>query len=187
MIDRFPICLPYTLAEECPYPNNWSNPKNFSNDAHDPGGETMCGIIQREYDAYRRSCGEPVQDVRKLTQDEGNTIYRQNYWMPHCDNLPPGLDLCFFDAAVNEGAVEAIRILQVALAIMNDGEWGPQTTAAVVNIHPDYVPVAIRAFTERRETVYRGLNGFKYFGRDWLARSAHIQGAALNMAAGAVA
>lgn len=184
MTDRFDICLPFTLAEECPHPNDWSNPRNFSNDAHDPGGETMCGIIQREYDSYRRSCGEPVRDVRNLTQDEGHVIYQQNYWEPHCDSLPVGLDLCFFDAAVNEGAVEAIRILQVALGIENDGQWGPQTTAAVAGIKD--APGTICAFTARREAVYRSLNGFQYFGRDWLARSARIQTAALNMVETAV-
>lgn len=180
MTDRFDVCLPFTLAEECPCPNDWSNPKNFSNDAHDPGGETMCGIIQREYDAYRRSCGDPVRDVRQLTQDEGHEIYEDNYWLPHCDSLPPGLDLAFFDSAVNEGAVEAIRILQVALSLNNDGQWGPQTDAAVKGIRG--VPLVIRAFTNRREEVYRSLSGFKYFGRDWLARSARIQTAALKMA-----
>jgi lysozyme family protein len=182
---RFAACLPYTLKEECPCSEDWSNSRNFSNDAHDPGGETMVGVIQREYDGYRRSCGEPVQDVRKLSQDEGEYIYRHNYWLPHCPNLPAGLDLAFFDSAVNEGATEAIRILQVALAIENDGDWGDQTSAAVAQIQD--VPGTIKAFTARREAVYRSLRGFQYFGRDWLERSARIQAAALAMAAGAVA
>ena len=71
------------LAQECPYPGDWINPKNFSNDAHDPGGKTMCGIIQREYDTYRKMKGLPTQDVRKITQEEGYDIYRNSYWLPH--------------------------------------------------------------------------------------------------------
>lgn len=181
MTDCFDICLPFTLAEECPFPNDWSNPRNFSDDAHDPGGKTFCGLIQREYDTWRRAADEPVRDVRQLTQDEGHEIYDTSYWSPHCSDLPAGLDLAFFDSAVNEGSTEAIRILQVALGIENDGEWGPQTDAAVKAIRG--VPLVIRAFTNRREEVYRGLRGFQYFGRDWLARSARIQAAALKMAA----
>jgi len=122
---RFKECLPFTLAQECPLPNDWSNPRNLSNDAHDPGGETMCGITQREYAAYRKARGLPVKDVRKITQAEGEDIYDGSYWMPDCPTLPAGLDLCVFDASVNEGPVQANKILKVTLGITADGEWGP--------------------------------------------------------------
>jgi hypothetical protein len=41
---EFEKCLPDTLVQE----------GGNSNDAHDPGGMTMMGIIQREYDLKRR-------------------------------------------------------------------------------------------------------------------------------------
>ncbi|HLH92058.1 MAG TPA: glycosyl hydrolase 108 family protein [Xanthobacteraceae bacterium] len=178
---RFLACLPFTLAQECPHPADWSNPRNFSDDAHDPGGKTMCGIIQREYDAWRKAHGLPVRDVRKLAQDEGYAIYYANYWHPHADDLPPGLDLDYFDAAVNEGAMEANRILQFALGVPADGTWGPQTAAAVAGIHDRHA--AVVAFTTRREAVYRAFRGFQYFGKDWERRSAEIGAQALQMAA----
>lgn len=177
--DRFALCLPYTLAQECPFPADWSNPHNFSDDAHDPGGATQCGIIQREYDAYRKSKGLPVQSVRKITAAEGEEIYRASYWLPECAKLPAGLDLCYFDAAVNEGASEAVRILQTTLGIANDGEWGPLTEAAVTHIGD--IRSAIERFTARRETVYRQMRGYRYFGRDWERRSAQIEAAAMKM------
>jgi lysozyme family protein len=182
MIDRFDLCLPFTLAQECPFPNDWENPKNFSNDAHDPGGETWCGIIQREYDAYRKGKGEVCRDVSCLTQDEGFDIYRTNYWLPHCPALPPGLDLQFFDAGVNEGCTEATRILQRILGITVDGQWGPKTTASL-----RFWPGIIDAFTKRRCAVYRLMPGFKYFGKGWLRRADEIGAAALKMAAEAAA
>lgn len=181
MTDRFALCLPLTLAQECPLPDNWSNPRNFSNEAHDPGGATMCGIIQREYDAYRKRKGLNVQSVRLLTQPEGEEIYDTCYWLPYCPQMPAGLDLSFFDASVNEGTHEAVKILQVALGIHSDGTWGPLTTAAVGAI--DDVPATVRAFTDRREAVYREMRGFVYFGRDWERRAAEIGAAALKMAA----
>jgi len=179
--DRFPICLPFTLAQECPLPNDWSNLKNFSNDAHDPGGQTMCGIIQREYDTYRKSKGLPVQSVKLLTQAEGDDIYEHSYWDPYCSLLPVGLDLSFFDASVNEGTHEAIKILQVALRLRDDGTWGPQTGNAVKTIADPGTVIA--TFTARRQVVYREMPGFKYFGTDWIGRAQEIGAEAAKMAA----
>ncbi len=184
MTDRFTICLPYTLAQECPKPDDWSNPHNFSNDRGDPGGATMCGITHREYNAWRKSLGLPVRDVRVMTQVEGTAIYLAYFWNPDCSKLPPGLDLQFFDTAVNQGQSEAVRILQVALDIENDGLWGPQTDGAVQALAtPALVAGALRRFTARRQAVYRQTNGFNRFGTDWLRRNKEIGAAALKMVA----
>jgi lysozyme family protein len=183
MIDnpRFLACLPFTLAQECPHPENWCDPRNFSNDAHDPGGKTFAGIIQREYDAWRKAQGLPARDVRQLTQDEGEQIYLTNYWLPECPRLPRGLDLVFFDAAVNEGVTEATKILQVAIGVEADGLWGQQTQGAIEAIRD--VGSVIETFTQRRETVYQMMPGYRYFGSDWMRRSAEIGAEALRMAA----
>jgi lysozyme family protein len=169
---RFAACWPNTLIQECPLPNDWSNRRNFSNDAHDPGGETMCGIIQREYDTYRKSKGLPVQDVSKISRDEGADIYYNSYWLPECPKLPPGLDMQFFDEAVNGGPSAATRLLQLALGITPDGEWGSQTDAAVKAItNPK---VVVDAFTAKRAAWYRKLRGYPYFGADWERRTSEI-------------
>jgi lysozyme family protein len=178
---RFRACVPLTLAQECPFPNDWSNLKNYSDDAHDSGGGTMCGITHGEYAEWRAHNGLAVRDVRQMTQDEGLTIYWQSYWMPHCPNLPAGLDLDFFDACVNEGAGGAVRILQFVVGTGVDGNWGPQTDGKVKAIAD--VGAAVRAFTARRAAVYRQLRDFRYFGEDWERRTAEIGAAALKMAA----
>lgn len=186
MADRFDICLPFTLAQECPLPRDWNNSRNFSNDAHDPGGETMCGITQREYDAWRKVRGELTRDVRELTQDEGDAIYRQSYWMTRCPMLPAGLDLAHFDASVNEGCTEATRIMQHTLGnLAVDGLWGPRTQARVAGIQAGDVLSVIHAHTARRKAVYQMMPGFKYFGRGWLRRADEIGAQALKMAAAA--
>lgn len=180
---NFMECLPHTLIQECPYPNDWSNPKNFSNDAHDPGGATMCGIIQTEYNSWRKAQSLPVQPVQLLTMAEGYAIYYQNYWIPECPKLPPGMDLQFFDAAVNEGVTEATKILQYVHGIPVDGIWGPQTDDAVQAKLTAAVSVTlIKAFTARREAVYRMFAGYQYFGNDWERRSAEIGSQAVAMA-----
>ena len=188
-MDRFALCLPYTLKQECNVytgtPSDWSNPKNFDDDRHDPGGKTQCGIIQREYDLWRKGHGLLTQPVNLITQDEGTAIYRIAYWQPHCPFLPPGLDLGLFDESVNAGTTEGIRILQVALGIDNDGQWGPQTQAAATLAQMDLV-AHIERFTSRRIEVYKESKGFKYFGADWVRRATEIGDAMLAMAAGAI-
>jgi lysozyme family protein len=179
--DRFGACIPHTLAQEAPDTEDWSNHKNFSNDVHDPGGATMCGIIQSEYNAWRTSHGLPVQSVELLSEAEGYAIYRQKYWQPHCATLPAGLDLCYFDSAVNQGTGEATKILQVALGLHSDGVWGPATAAAVAALTDnDSVQSAIKAFTARRLAVYKMTRGFQYFGKDWTRRANDIMAEALQ-------
>ena len=180
MADRFDICLPLMLRQECPFPDDWSNPKNFSHDRHDPGGATMCGIIQREYDVWRKGHGLPTQPVNECTEGEGTAIYRICYWLPHCPMLPPGLDLSFLDAAVNMGTTEAIRILQWSLQIANDGKWGQQTSAAVT-LSFNRTPQIIADFTARRHKVYREMPGYQYFHVDWERRATEIGQQSMKM------
>jgi lysozyme family protein len=179
--DRFLICLPFVLAQECPYPEDWSNPHNFSNDPGDPGGQTMCGITHSEYNRYRRLHGLMRRNVKLITKDEGYEIYHENYWLPHCPALPVGLDLQFFDMAVNAGPTASVRILQYALGIPHDGVWGRITTQSVAGVTD--VQAVIDKFTNRRATIYKTFRGFKEFGRDWERRTAEIGAESLKMVA----
>ena len=181
-LTRFLACWPNTLAQEAPFPKDWSNPHNFSNDPGDPGGKTMDGIIQTEYDHYCRTHGLPQVDVRNITKDQGQDIYYNEFWLPHCPNVPVGLDLQLFDANVNEGIGEGVRILQVALGVKNDGIWGPATEGAI-NAIKNLMNV-IELFTARRKVVYRETSGFDRFGGDWIRRATEIGDESLHMASG---
>lgn len=178
---RFDICWPLVLKQECPYPQDWGNAANFSNDPGDPGGATMCGIIQVEYNYYRAKRGQKWQSVRYISRQEGQDIYFNNYWLPHCPTLPAGLDLQFFDEDVNTGPTEAIKILQYVLGIPADGIWGPQTMEAVGKIKN--LKSVITFYTLRREMVYRMMPNFGRFGRGWEARAGTIGTTALEMIA----
>jgi lysozyme family protein len=168
---RFRACMPFILKEE----------GGYSNDAHDSGGMTMHGIIQREYDRYRKSKGLPLQWVKKISEDEQNDIYWTEYWLPRCPNLPAGLDLSFFNIAVNGGPSEATRLLQQALGISIDGNYGPETSRVVSLIKPGDVPRLIRSFDTDEENWYRHLSKFKYFGKDWIGRAQRCRVASLAM------
>ena len=96
--DNFEKCLQITLQ--------WEG--GYSNHPDDPGGPTNRGIIQREYDAWRKAHGFSPQSVRWIKESEYRAIYRAEYWdAMGCDSLPSGLDLAVFDAAVNSGVTRA--------------------------------------------------------------------------------
>lgn len=169
---RFLACMPFVLKEE----------GGYSNDKHDSGGMTMHGIIQREYDKFRKSKGLPTQWVKNISIDEQNEIYWTEYWLPHCPLLPAGLDLSFFNIAVNAGPGRAVHLLQQALGIGADGNWGPQTNAAVVGIKPEAVSGMIKSFGTDEQNWYRGLSKFQYFGKDWIGRAQRCEALSLKMA-----
>lgn len=177
MIETSPAflrCLPFTLKEE----------GGYSNDAHDPGGMTMEGIIQREYDKYRVTHNLPTQWVKKISDDEMHDIYFHEYWLPHCPELPPGMDMQFFDNAVNEGPHASIVLMQRALQVASDGAWGTQTQTAIPT-ERDAVRIAVSRYGEARKSYYRSLRGFRYFGTDWIRRTDNITSASLKMIEGA--
>ena len=96
--NNFERCLAITLK--------WEG--GYSNHPDDPGGPTMRGIIQREYDTWRRKHGKRLRPVRQIEEDELQAIYRNEYWdAMGCEELPTGFDLCVFDAAVNSGVGRA--------------------------------------------------------------------------------
>lgn len=100
-VNRFLWCLPHILKMEGGYVNHPA----------DPGGATNFGITQRTYDRWRKRHVLPVQDVRRIAQEEVRSIYRTDYWQAaDCGALAPHMDLVHFDAAVNHGVGRATRM-----------------------------------------------------------------------------
>jgi lysozyme family protein len=167
---RFNACLTgFTLGQE----------GGESNDAHDPGGRTLFGIIQSEYDRYRRIKNLTTRSVWKADDIEIQEIYWTQYWQPNCPRLWAGLDLCFFDQSVNEGGGLAVELLQQALGVDADRHFGMQTLAAVnaVKDRADF----IKQYSALRLGFYRHLRNFKYFGRGWTRREDECEVASLAM------
>lgn len=133
----------------------------WTNDPHDPGGATMWGIIQREYDAYRDRHGQPRQTVRNISVAERDDIYKREYWdAMACDNLPLGLDYCTFDAAVNSGVGRAPTWLKASGGNIN-------------------------RFCDIRLAFLKRLSTWRYFGAGWSTRVAFVRRNALAMASSA--
>lgn len=153
-----------------------------SDDPHDPGGKTNCGILQREYSAYLKSRNRPDADVFTLTWQSQDVydIYWSQYWLPNCMLLKPGEDLCLFNFGINAGPIEAVKILQSAMRVNVDGHFGIITQQACASADPKKL---IYAFTLKEESFYRSLSTFKYFGKDWIGRCQRCEDLSLQMLA----
>lgn len=136
-------------------------------DKDDPGGRTSRGIIQREYDAWRKSKGLPIKDVWTASEDEINTIYHDQYWEPWCDNFPSGLDYLFFDMSVNMGYPEAVLLLQRGLNVVADGHIGIVTQQSLKKCNPSLI---IDNITTAKSTFYHQLRTWWKYGKGWTAR-----------------
>jgi lysozyme family protein len=159
---NWPVCLKAILEQE----------GGNDDDPDDPGGRTSRGIIQREYNAYRQLLSLPMQDVWKASDNEVADIYHKSYWLPYCPQMPSGVDLVYFDEAVNAGPHEATLLLQRALGVNADGHIGIVTMAALNRADPKWV---IKNFSDRRTAYYRSLKLFWKYGKGWLHRTVTIE------------
>lgn len=100
----------------------------FVNDPLDKGGATNHGITQATLSAWR---GKPVsvEDVKALDVAEARSILRDRYLAkPGIDKLAsPELRAAVLDWSVNSGPANAIKGLQRAVDVPEDGVMGPLT------------------------------------------------------------
>jgi lysozyme family protein len=168
MVHDLSACLAHTMSYE----------GLFVNDTRDPGGPTNYGITFATLRAIRKSA--TVQQLRALTPDDAQAIYRTLYYVPvGAELLPAGVDLMAGDMAVNAGVLASARILQQALGLTQDGHVGPVTIRAAVAADPTSLIVAMGVL---QASFYRGLGNFSAFGTGWLNRVRDRQIAALSMA-----
>lgn len=133
----------------------------YVNNPADPGGETKFGISKRAY---------PGVDIAKLTVEQAKAIYLRDYWSrAQCDTLPPVVAFQLFDTAVNSGIGQAIRFLQRAVGVADDGVMGPLTMSAVRRL--DAEALAARYNGQRLEFMTK-LSTWDTFGRGWARRIA---------------
>jgi lysozyme family protein len=97
----------------------------FTDDPHDKGGRTQYGISER-------SNPEAWRDGR-VTEEEARAIYYKRYVSgPGFDKITdPKLQHFLCDFAVHSGPGIAIKYLQRAIDVEDDGVLGPRTLAAV--------------------------------------------------------
>ncbi len=137
----------------------------YVNHPADPGGETNWGITLRT----AREAGY-TGAMRALTREEARAIYRAAYWdRAKADQYDAAIAFQLFDAAVNHGIGQAIRFLQRAVGVADDGAVGPVTLAAV---HAMTVTDVLSRFNAERLDFYTKLTTWPTFGKGWARRVA---------------
>jgi len=141
-------------------------------DSRDPGGETNWGITLRT----AREHGY-IGQMRDLTREQAKDIYRRAYWLRvKADQYDSAVAFQVFDAAVNHGIKQAVRWLQRAVKVTDDGFIGPVTVAAVNAANPSGV---LARFNAQRLDFYTKLPTWPAFGKGWVRRvAANLQYAA---------
>ena len=131
----------------------------FVDDKFDTGGETKFGISKRAY---------PNLNIKELTRDDAIAIYKRDYWDKLPSALPPTIHCILFDCAVNTGISRAIRLLQSAVKVNPDGQWGRFSQSALTKMKVNDV---LLNFTTERIMFYSALSTFSRFGKGWVNRT----------------
>ncbi len=137
----------------------------YVNHPRDPGGETNWGVTLRTARAEGYS-----GPMRAMTRDQAREIYRTAYWgRARADQYDPAIGFQVFDAAVNHGIGNAVRFLQRAVGVADDGAVGPVTLAAVRKVT---VTDVLSRFNAERLDFYTKLTTWPSFGKGWARRVA---------------
>ncbi len=101
------------------------NEGGYVNHPNDRGGETKFAISSRWY---------PNEDIKNLTRERADMILFRDYWKnTNIYQLPDELADIVLDDSIVQGQPTAIKNLQRALGIVDDGIIGPNTLNSIKN------------------------------------------------------
>jgi lysozyme family protein len=136
------------------------NEGGYTNNPADPGGETKFGISKRAY---------PDVEIASLTMEQAKALYLRDFWNPLAD-AHPAIKFQVFDFAVNAGMQTAIRKLQSAIGVADDGHWGAANASTLAQMDVNDVLVL---FAAERLNFYTSLTKWDAFGKGWARRIAN--------------
>lgn len=148
----------------------------FTDDPRDKGnwtgGAVGVGVLKGTHHGIS-AAAYPQLDIRTLTAEQARTIYQRDYWAAcRCHELPTELALLVFDSAVNNGRGNAVRFLQRAAKVADDGAFGPITMAAVLSRNDRWALAA--EFQRQRTDFMRLLSTWSVYGGGWAIRLAML-------------
>ena len=137
----------------------------YSDNPADPGGKTRFGITER----VARNYGY-LGEMSNLPIGYAKRIYKMAYWdAVFADEMPEIVRYALFDAAVNSGVGQAVRWLQRAVGVADDGRIGPVTLAAVKDQDGEKI---LRSMLGQRLSFMTSLKNWPTSGRGWARRIA---------------
>lgn len=133
----------------------------LSRDPTDRGGVTKYGISQASY---------PEEDIPNLTKARAKELARRDYWdKVMCDLFPPAIRFDLFDMAYNSGVTPAVKSLQKALRVVEDGVIGPKTLFAASFYRSE---LTLARFNGARLLYMTNAPTWRHHGRGWAVRVA---------------
>lgn len=138
---------PLTPSERYDYAFNFLLPHEgkFSNNKNDPGGATMYGVSLR----FLRAVGIDIngdgdidiKDILAIDKSKAKEIYKEWWWDKYYYEAINDIKVAakIFDMAVNMGAKQAHKLVQVSLNRLGcdcdvDGILGPKSLVAINNV-----------------------------------------------------
>lgn len=145
----------------------------YSTDRNDPGnwtgGKVGIGVFKgTKYGIAANTY--PNLDIKNLTIDQAKSIYKKDWWDKlGADQLHPAIVYQLWDFAVNAGKSRAIKELQQAVGVPDDGIIGPKTIASV---KAKEVNDILLLLASERLKFYTSLSTWGTYGKGWTNRVA---------------
>lgn len=143
----------------------------FSNNPADDGNWTggKQGLGELKGTKYGIAASSyPYLDIENLTLDDAKAIYKRDFW-DILGDADGAIKYQLFDAAVNHGRGNAIRFLQRAAGVADDGDWGQHSQEALDKMEKNDILLRFLAY---RFKFWASLEKFDTFGRGWVNRGA---------------
>lgn len=145
----------------------------LSMDTNDPGnwtgGRPGAGVLKGTKWGIAANT-YPDLDIKDLTVEQAADIYIRDYLEPlNAERLRDGVVFQLLDFAVNSGIQTAVRKLQQAVGVADDGIIGPVTVSVLEGVTES--DLIMRILAERLDYLTR-LTGWERYGRGWARRIA---------------
>ena len=145
----------------------------FTADPKDRGNWTTGVIGQGQCNGTKfgiSAMSYPTLDIKNLTIEQAKAIYKRDFWdRAQADQYDAAIAYQLFDIAVNNGNGNAIRMLQRAVNVADDGQIGPRSIAAVKAM--TVTDVIMRLNAERLLFITK-LSTWPTYGKGWTNRVA---------------
>lgn len=142
----------------------------YVNHPNDPGGETNHGVTLRFLQSVRP--GATSKDLKALTKEDARAMFDEHFVRrPGFDQLPDVVQAEAVALGINAGVPTAIRVLQRAAGVEQDGHLGPETLAAVKKVDNATIKNAVDDYYRR---IVKKNPKLGVFLKGWLKRSASI-------------
>lgn len=145
----------------------------FQNNPKDRGNWTTGVVGKGELKGTKfgiSAMSYPHLDIRNLTVEQAKVIYKRDFWdRAKADQYDGAIAYQLFDMAINHGNGNAIRMLQRAADVADDGQVGPLTIAAINAM--DLNDVLMRLNAQRIRFMTK-LSTWAEFGAGWANRVA---------------